>query len=127
MSGNELSDLALEGIRTLGGRAPAQRIAEYVADHMSEDAYRNTTWNGFVSQVRNALRVIGTNGLPSAVSVSGEYVEVPLLSVDEYRTVVGGYAKRASANLTLAQRFADECHAVHGERIDVAALDGTKP
>ena len=121
MSGNELSDLALEGIRTLGGRAPAQRIAEYVADHLSEEGYRGATWNGFVAQVRNALRTAGSNGLPSAVSVEGEYVQVPLLSVDEYRTVVGGYTKRASANLTLAQRFADECQAVHGVTIDVAA------
>lgn len=114
-----LSDLSLEAIKELGGRAPAQKIAAHVADRLDPDEYRDTTWNGFVAQVRNALRSIGGNGLPSAVSVSGEYVQVALLSVEEYRTVVGEYMSRAQANRDVAQRFIDECAAVHGVVIDV--------
>lgn len=118
-----LSDLALDAIKTLGGRAPARRIAEHVADHLDADEYRQITWNGFVSQVRGGLRSLGANGLPSAIAVGGDYVQTELLTVEEYRTVIGSYVARADANLALAQRFAAECAEVHGVSIEVPVAE----
>lgn len=120
-----LSELALEAIKSLGGRAPVQRIADHVHDAMDPEDYRDLTWNGFVSQVRTALRAVGANGLPSAVAVGGDYVQVPLLDVEEYRLVIAGYVNRASANLALAQRFSDECSEVHGVTIAVEMPDAS--
>lgn len=116
---SNLNELSREAIATLGGRAKSWQIAERVAAQMDADDYRDITWNGFVSQVRNALRAPAGNGLPAAVAVSGEYVQTALLDVEEYRVVVTGYMKRADANLDLARRFADECLNVHGVTIAI--------
>lgn len=116
---SNLNELSRDAISVLGGRAPAWRIAEHVHQQLDADDYRDITWNGFVSQVRNALRAPSSNGLPAAVAVAGEYVQTTLLDVAEYRAVVAGYVKRADANLDLARRFAEECRHVHGVDITV--------
>lgn len=111
---SDISDHALTAIEALGGHAPAWKIAEHVAANMSEDDYYDATRSGFVGIVRNALRVADSGGLPSAVSVNGEYVQTSLLDVDQYRVVVNGYLKRVRSNRTIAEKFDARCVAVHG-------------
>ena len=119
---SDISDLAIVAIESLGGHAPAWKIAEHVAANMSEDDYYDATRSGFIAIVRNALRVADGDGLPSAVSVNGEYVQTSMLDVEQFRSVVGGYLKRSSANRIVAEKFDARCVAVHGVSVigDVA-------
>lgn len=111
---SDISDLAMVAIQELGGHAPAWKIAEHVAANMSEDDYYDATRSGFVAIVRNALRVADGDGLPSAVSVNGEYVQTSMLNVEQYRVVIYGYVKRSASNRTVAEKFNARCVAVHG-------------
>ena len=110
---SDISDLALTAIESLGGHAPAWKIAEHVAAHMSEDDYHDATRAGFIAIVRNALRA-SSNGLPAAVSVSGQYVQTDLLTLDEFHVVVAAYLKRSNANLNVAEKFDALCLIKHG-------------
>jgi hypothetical protein len=116
---SDISDHAVTAIEHLGGHAPAWKIAEHVAANVSEDDYHDATRSGFIAIVRNALRVADGGGLPSAVSVNGEYVQTSMLDVDQYRIVIGGYLNRSSANRIVAEKFNARCVAVHG----VSVLD----
>lgn len=111
---SDLTRLAREAVTELGGHAPAWQIAEHVEAQLSADDYRDITRAGFVAQVRNALRAKGSDGLPQAVSVGGEYVQTALLTFDQYRSVVNQYLRRGYANLDRAKRFDAKCRGAHG-------------
>lgn len=120
---SDLTDLAADAIADLGGHAPAWKIAEHMAARMSEDDYRDATWRGFVSVVRNSLRRNDSDGLPQAVSVGGEYVQTSLLNVDQFAHVVSGYVKRSRANRVMAEKFDAKCVAVHGISVITTTTD----
>lgn len=111
---SDLARLAREAVAELGGHAPAWQIAEHVEAQLSTDDYRDITRAGFIAQVRNALRAKGSDGLPQAVSVDGEYVQTALLTLGQYRSVVNQYLKRGYANLDRAKRFDAKCLGAHG-------------
>lgn len=109
-----LAPVAQECLRELGGRADIQAIAKHVSARLGAEQYAELTWTGFVALVRNALRSLDDGGLPSALSLNGEYVQTVLMTVDEYRCAVRQYMQRSRANRVMAEKYVHECQDRYG-------------
>lgn len=110
-----LAETASACLYQLGGRADIQDVARHVASAMGQGRYEALTWSGFVALVRNALRRTDEDsGLPSALSLNGEYVQTVLMDVEEFRCAVKQYMSRSRSNRAMAVKFVEQCFEHHG-------------
>jgi len=118
-----LFELAQRTMAEMGGRGTVQDVAAHLRAAYP-DVFMAEAERGWIVQVRNAIRRQDPEtGLPSAVSVGQqEYVQLQILTADEYEYAIVSYLRRAKANEKVARRMAEECLAHHGVTIDVDAI-----
>lgn len=118
-----LFELAQKTLDEMGGRGTVQGVAAHLRSAYP-DVFMAEAERGWIVQVRNALRRQEPGaGLPAAVSVGEEYVQLKILTPDEYEHAIVSYLQRAKANKRVAHKMADRCFAIHGVVVDVDALE----
>ncbi len=117
-------DLCRRTHEQMAGRARAEDVAKHVALQMEDERYVEVTWKGFVGQVGSELRRVDSDtGLPQAPCVGGVYVQESLLTVDEYRSLIGDHMQAATRSRGRARKYAEQCLAVHEIWIDPAEAE----
>lgn len=121
-------DCVATAAKRIGGRGGIEEI-DAAAAALFVATYSHAELDELVGAMRRdltrkMLNTKGADGLPFALKVESaeQYVIRSVMSPDEYREVTGQYASRAKANIGAARKLADECFAVHGVVIDVAAF-----
>lgn len=117
-------ELARQALTTLGGRAHVSTVRAAFVDLLDSEEARLLGLAQLDRYVAGLLRAV-TSGdeLPWALSTGDEFVQRPLLSLDERRQLIGRYMRQAGELRARAWVLAAETKQLFGVWIDPHAAD----
>lgn len=113
-------------LNEFGGRAALSEVTDAVTARILDTQHLNEylVRLGIKGITKDYFRQSATDGLPNAPEAdkAGTHVQLELLTVPEFRYVIGRQLDNSAAARMRAQQYAERCHEIFGVWITVDAL-----